>query len=95
MDPELAALVPLLPDINLADDYEASRALLLQASARAATAPADDGIAVASRLIPGLPGGPEVTVRLYQPAGEAIRPALVYFHGGAFVLGPDCRPLTS
>jgi acetyl esterase len=56
-------------------------------SARAATFPPDDGGAVTSRLIPGLPDGPEVGVRLYQPAGEASRPALVYFHGGGFVLG--------
>jgi hypothetical protein len=35
-----------LPNINLAD-FEASRALLLQTSARAATAPSDDGVVVA------------------------------------------------
>lgn len=47
--------------------------------------------------IPG-PAG-DLAVRLYRPDGEAARPALVYFHGGGWVIGslashdPACRRL--
>jgi acetyl esterase len=37
------------------------------------------------RRIPG-PGG-EIPVRAYTPAGSGLRPLLVYFHGGGWVLG--------
>jgi acetyl esterase len=39
---------------------------------------------VEDRTIPG-PGGP-IPVRVYSPA-DGVRPGLVYFHGGGFVLG--------
>ncbi|WP_068777063.1 alpha/beta hydrolase [Paenibacillus sp. FJAT-26967] len=40
---------------------------------------------VADRAIPL--EGRDVTVRVYTPEGEAPYPALVYYHGGGFVLG--------
>ncbi len=30
---------------------------------------------------------PEIPVRIYRPQADGVRPALVYFHGGAFVVG--------
>jgi len=39
---------------------------------------------VEDRRLPGPDG--EIPVRVYTPAGEAPFPALVYFHGGGFVL---------
>lgn len=47
---------------------------------------------VEDRLIPGATsrvGGSRdpVPVRIYRPAGEGVFPAVVYFHGGGFVLG--------
>jgi acetyl esterase len=39
---------------------------------------------VADHLIPG-PGG-DIPVRVYVPEGSAPRPALVYFHGGGWVI---------
>jgi len=53
---------------------------------------------VTARAIPG-PGGP-LTVRIYRPR-DALRAALVYFHGGGWVVGSldsadgTCRALTN
>jgi acetyl esterase len=55
---------------------------------------------VEDRAIPG-PAG-DIPVRIYTPeAGTAPRPAVVFFHGGGFVIGdldthdPDCRAIAS
>lgn len=48
--------------------------------------PSDEAVAsVENRQIPG-PGG-LIPVRIYTPAGQGPFPALVYFHGGGWVLG--------
>ncbi len=53
---------------------------------------------VTARTIPG-PGGP-MAIRIYRPK-DALRAALVYFHGGGWVLGSldsadgSCRALTN
>ncbi|HXM76941.1 MAG TPA: alpha/beta hydrolase, partial [Thermoanaerobaculia bacterium] len=53
---------------------------------------------VTARTIPG-PGGP-IAVRIYRPK-DALRAALVYFHGGGWVVGSlesadgSCRALTN
>ena len=44
---------------------------------------------IEDRLLAGAPGG-ELPVRIYQPNatdGGGLLPLLVYFHGGAFVVG--------
>jgi len=47
------------------------------------------GVRQSDRLVPG-PGG-DLKVRVYQPpagsTGTAVRPLVLYFHGGGFVLG--------
>jgi acetyl esterase len=40
---------------------------------------------VETRRIPGAAG--EIAVRIYQPFGAGVKPALVYFHGGGWVIG--------
>jgi len=40
---------------------------------------------IENRTIPG-PAG-EIPVRIYQPNGAAVKPVLVYFHGGGWVIG--------
>jgi acetyl esterase len=42
-------------------------------------------IAVEDRKIPG-PAG-DVPVRVYTPAGDGLKPVIVYFHGGGWVIG--------
>lgn len=55
---------------------------------------------IAHRLIPGGPGQ-QLLIRIYQPAGEGPFPALVYFHGGGWVIAnldtydSSCRALTN
>src|SRR5262245_51006260 len=55
--------------------------------------------AVEDRRIPG-PGG-EIPVRIYRPEASGVLPALVYFHGGGWVIGSiethdgSCRDLAN
>ncbi len=61
--------------------------------------PSDDAPEVEEQLIDG-PGGP-LRLRLYRPPGAGPRVALVYFHGGGWVVGsldshdPVCRAIAS
>ncbi len=54
---------------------------------------------IENRTIPGLAG--EIPVRIYTPEGTAPFPALVYFHGGGWVIGEldvvdvPCRALAN
>ncbi|RAU21580.1 alpha/beta hydrolase [Paramagnetospirillum kuznetsovii] len=48
--------------------------------------PAPDGVDAETMAIPG-PGG-ALPIRLFRPAGQAeVKAALLYFHGGGFVVG--------
>ncbi len=78
----------MLPVLDFAD-VAIARAALAEGAPRRETAdqPSHEHFVVSDRRIPGPPGAPEVPVRIYRPRGDGIRPALVYFHGGAFVLG--------
>ena len=88
MDPELAALVPLLPMLDLTE-YSATRAAIAEFAAGGQTGdqPWHDNVVVSDAVVPGRPGASGIPVRIYRPRGDGARPALVYFHGGAFVLG--------
>ncbi len=90
LDPEMAAAVgesqrlyaelgPIAPD-----DYLAQRAAYIRERAFW-NAIKPELAAVENLSIPG-PGGP-LACRLYRPSRETRLPALVYFHGGGWVLG--------
>ena len=50
--------------------------------------PTDDRVTVENSEVPGPPDAPAVPVRIYTPkASGTPLPALLYFHGGAFVIG--------
>jgi len=88
-DPELAPFIPALPVETDWSDMQAARAgmaeLIRQASAGAS---APERVAFEDRTIPGRPGDPDVTVRVYTPRGEARpMPAVLYIHGGGFCVG--------
>jgi acetyl esterase/lipase len=60
------------------------------ASRPAGDLPAD--VAVRDLPVPGPAGAPDVPVRVYTPADRAgPLPALLYIHGGGFILGADGR----
>lgn len=76
---QLAALG--LPAYNTLTPIEARA----QAAAARATAPGEPVAHVVDRSI--LVDGGAISVRLYTPAGSGPFPALVFFHGGGWVLG--------
>jgi acetyl esterase/lipase len=84
-DPEIAAVIPLLPSIDGADPL-AARAFLSQLIAQL-PAPDTTGVRFEDRRIPGGPGDPEVPIRIYRP-DERSAPAAIYsVHGGGFISG--------
>ncbi|HEV2370108.1 MAG TPA: alpha/beta hydrolase [Acidimicrobiales bacterium] len=94
-DPELVPFAEMLPALTL-EDIGAARAGL--AGMAGAAPPVDEsGVEHADRHVPrsDVEGGP-VPVRVYRPRGsvgdtaaavDARRPAVLYIHGGGFVLG--------
>ncbi|MEV0173107.1 alpha/beta hydrolase [Streptomyces sp. NPDC050803] len=80
MDPELEAFVPLFPRADLTDPVTERKNL----AALAATLPPPDttGLEVEDRTVPA---EPEVPVRIYRP--HHARGAIIWLHGGAFVMG--------
>lgn len=84
-DPELAAVVPMLPDLDGADPAAMRESL----SAMIAQLPAPDltGVDCEDRLIPGGPGDPEVPIRIYRPAERSGAAAVYSVHGGGFIAG--------
>ena len=85
LDPEFAAIVPLLPEID-GDDPATMRAFLSETIAQLPQ-PDTTGLQIEDRQIPGPAGDPAVTVRIYRPT-ECLSPAAVYsVHGGGFIAG--------
>lgn len=85
-DPELAVMVPHIPTTSL-EDVQAARAWMDSFAANA-PAPDESGLEISDHAAPGYEGDPDVTVRVYRPAGaEGALPAILEIHGGGFVLG--------
>ena len=84
-DPDLATVVPALPDIDL-DDLDADRATV--EALYAALPPVDTtGVQIQDLAVPGPGGAPDLALRVYRP-DEVVIPAGIYdVHGGGFVLG--------
>jgi acetyl esterase len=100
-DPELAPWAPIFGLLSFAD-IPAARAG--EPDLLAALPPYDPPVPleVDEHLVPGPEGAPEVRVRRYRPADhEPPLPAVVYFHGGGFVVGSlelydaDCRRIAA
>jgi acetyl esterase/lipase len=91
VDPELVAALEAIPTGGTLDwdDLPATRAarheVLLQTMAGVPDLPQ---ITKEDRVIPGAVGDPDVPVRIYRPAaGPGHLPALLWIHGGGYVLG--------
>ncbi|MGO9872827.1 MAG: alpha/beta hydrolase [Acidimicrobiia bacterium] len=85
-DPELASLVPLLPEIDITDPAVA-RATIASFAEAGGFDVDRSGLTIDDRML-GRPDGPDVRVRVYRPLGHGERRAgLLYIHGGGFVIG--------
>ncbi|EMD26391.1 alpha/beta hydrolase [Amycolatopsis azurea] len=80
MDPELEAFIALFPPATL-DDPVTERANFAKL-ARSVPKPDTSAMTVEDRLVPGEPGVP---VRIYRP--YEARGAIVWLHGGGWVMG--------
>src|SRR5262245_52629331 len=86
-DPELAPIIGLLPESDLGDPV-AARDNLATLIASLGMEPDTEGLTIEDRAVPGPEGSPDVTVRVYRPtAASPGLPAVLYLHGGGFVLG--------
>ena len=86
LDPELAAAVPFLPNLPIGEPEEA-RASLRRMLAEYPRPPLPEGVTTVDRTVPGADGN-EVPVRVYSPPRDgAPVPAVLYIHGGGFVVG--------
>jgi len=87
IDPELAAYLPKIPQLDLAD-IEAARALAAQRSSGMAGHHAD--VRVREHEITSAARGTSVKVWLYTPTGlSESASALLYLPGGGFVIPPS------
>jgi acetyl esterase len=88
LDPQVEAWLRQLKEAGLPPLNEMPLAQARQAYsdlvARSSTAP-EPVADIGNRTIPG-PGG-DIPVRIYTPEGSGPFPALVYFHGGGWVVG--------
>ncbi|MDL5158545.1 alpha/beta hydrolase [Actinomycetospora termitidis] len=81
-DPELAAALPALPDLHIAD-LGAARERMRELAARAPEPPPG---AVEEETVPG-PDGGSVRVLVARPPGTGPAPGVLLLHGGGFVMG--------
>jgi acetyl esterase len=90
MDEEIASFVAAAPHLDLRDVEGArrtARSIYEQSQGQGEPSWLAQ-VDVVDRTVPGPPGAEEVPVRIFRPHGvPGPLPALVYFHGGAFVLG--------
>ena len=101
LDPQAQKLIDALAALNLkpVEDSTPTEARESMRSRTAALGPFEDVAAVADHRVP-VKGG-EITVRVYSPGGTGPHPALVFYHGGGWVIGDlythdgICRSLTN
>lgn len=86
-DPELEPWIALLPSLDVSDVDSARRSLRTM-SEQQPPFELPDGITIERRGVPGPDGEPDVPVVIIAPQDVVHgRPAVVYYHGGGFVLG--------
>jgi acetyl esterase/lipase len=87
VDPELAALLDQLPNIELTEEI-VKQVRAMNQTQKLPNSPAFPDIEVTECFVPGPQGAPNVRVLLYQPSAvERPKPALLWMHGGGYVMG--------
>ena len=69
IDPELAAIVELLPKMDLVDPVAARQAFEEMLAAITFDIPGIETLDIEDRMVPGHEGDPDVSVRVYRPKG--------------------------
>jgi acetyl esterase/lipase len=88
IDPELAALTALVPELDLTDPVAARAGFERLLAAIRTDIPGVESIDVEDRLIPGWERDPDVPVRIYRPKRAAAPvPGVLLIHGGGFIIG--------
>jgi acetyl esterase len=87
LDPQAQRVVEALAALNLKpiEDSTPDEARESMRTRTAALGPFPDVASVTDHRVP-VKGG-EIIVRVYAPAGSGPRPALVFYHGGGWVIG--------
>ena len=101
LDPQAQSLVDAMAKLNLKpiEDSTPEEARESMRSRTAGLGPFEEVAAVTEHRVP-VTGG-EIIARLYAPAGPGPHPALVFYHGGGWVIGDlythdgICRSLTN
>ncbi|GIE48999.1 esterase [Amorphoplanes nipponensis] len=92
IDPEVAVplegLLEALPGgFNAIADIVARRATV-QAMFAAIEVPENPNVTNEDRTVPGPPGEPDITVRIYRPRdATGARPGIYFIHGGGMIMG--------
>jgi acetyl esterase len=84
LDPQVQAILDMIASLNMPSFEQMTPEEARNMTRQPYGAP-EDVANVEDRKLPG-PAG-DIPVRVYQPAGEAPFPILVYFHGGGWVIG--------
>lgn len=87
-DPQLASHVPHLPVLDFTDAARSRKEALERFRAGAPHVPQEAQLDIEDRLVPGLGvGDGQVSIRIYWPRRTRPLPAVLWIHGGSFVLG--------
>ena len=93
IDPEVAAVLPGLPVLDLTDIPAARQALLDRRAVASAGLEPSPTVVRQDHFAPGLDGAPEVRVRHYRPAGaQGVLPCLYWIHQLGRRLGRRAGP---
>jgi acetyl esterase len=90
IDPELAAIIDLLPKMDLVDPVAARRAFQEMLAGITFDIAGIETLDIEDRVVPGHEGDADAAVRVYRPkrpAAGARLPGVVMIHGGGFVIG--------
>jgi acetyl esterase len=86
-DPELEAIIPLLP-AGAFDDAVTARVFMMDVVSAMNAGLDFSALHIEERSVPGDAGSPDITVRVYIPKERQTSiPGLLYIHGGGFTVG--------